>query len=148
MSLYLWLIPALPLLGAAVNGLVGQRLPRGLSAWLAVAFMAAAFGVSVSAVANLFALPEDARLIHQTLYQWIGVGIGDTSFSVNVAFWLYPLAAVMILVVTGVGTLIHIYAVGYMEHEHDYARFFTAMNLFAFAMLMLVLADNYLLMFL
>ena len=75
---------------------------------------------------------------------WIAVD----GFNVNVAFWLDPLSAVMILVITGVGTLIHIYAVGYMEHEKDYARFFIAMNLFVFAMLMLVLADNYLLMFL
>ncbi len=144
MAQYLWLIPALPLLGAGINGLVGKRLPRALSSWLAVAMMAAAFGVSMSAVGNLIALPENERVIHETLYQWMGVG----NFSVNVAFWLDPLSAVMILVVTGVGTLIHMYAVGYMEHEEDYARFFTAMNLFAFAMLMLVLADNYLLMFL
>lgn len=144
MSQYLWLIPALPLIGAIINLLVGQRLPRALSSWLAVAFMAAAFGVSVSAVANLFALPPEERVIHETLFQWIGVG----SFSVNFAFWLDPLSAVMILVVTGVGTLIHIYAVGYMEHDSDYARFFTQMNLFAFMMLVLVLADNYLFMFL
>ncbi len=140
----LWLIPALPLLGAVVNGLVGSRLPRALSSWLAVAFLGAAFGVSVSAVSNLIALPAEERVIHETLYQWIGVG----DFSVNVAFWFDPLSAIMILVITGIGTLITMYAVGYMEHEHDYARFFTAMNLFAFAMLMLVLADNYLLMFL
>ncbi len=140
----LWLIPALPLLGATINLLVGRRLPRALSSWLAVAFMAAAFGVSLSAVMNLLALPAEERVIHETLYQWIGV----RDFSVNVAFWLDPLSAVMILVVMGIGTLIHMYAVGYMEHEKDYARFFVAMNLFAFAMLMLVLADNYLLMFL
>ncbi len=148
MPLMLWLIPALPLLGAIINLLVGRRLPRALSSWLAVAFMAAAFGVAVSAVANLVALPPEERVLRETLYEWIGVGVGANSFSVNVAFWLDPLSAVMILVVTGVGTLIHMYAVGYMEHEKDYARFFFAMNLFAFAMLMLVLADNYLLMFL
>lgn len=148
MSQILWLIPAFPLLGAGLNGLLGRRLPRAASSWLAVLMMAASFASAVIAVASLLALPQDARLIHETLYQWIGVGTGDKSFAVNVAFWLDPLSAVMILVVTGIGTLIHIYAVGYMEHEPDYARFFTAMNLFAFAMLMLVLADNYLLMFL
>lgn len=148
MSQSLWLIPALPLLGALVNLLTGRKLPRAVSSWLAVAAIAASFVVSVAAVLNLLALPAEARLIHETLYQWIGVGVGANSFSVNVAFWLDPLSAVMILVVTGIGTLIHIYAVGYMKHEKDYARFFTAMNLFAFAMLMLVLADNYLLMFL
>jgi NADH-quinone oxidoreductase subunit L len=148
MAQMLWLIPALPLLGAVINGLIGRRLSRGLSSWMAVAFMVAAFGVSVSAVANLAALPAADRVIHEVLYQWFGVGVGEHAFAVNVAFWLDPLSAVMILVITGVGTLIHMYAVGYMEHEKDYARFFTAMNLFAFAMLMLVLADNYLLMFL
>lgn len=144
MSSFLWLIPAFPLLGAGINGLVGNRLPRALSVWLAVAMMAASFGVAVNAFFQLLALPVEERLIRETLYNWMGVG----GFSVDVAFWLDPLSAIMILVVTGVGTLIHIYAVGYMEHEQDYARFFTAMNLFAFAMLMLVLADNYLLMFL
>ncbi|MBI4674212.1 MAG: NADH-quinone oxidoreductase subunit L [Chloroflexi bacterium] len=144
MSQSLWLIPALPLLGAIINLVVGRRLPRALSQWLAVVMVGAAFGVSVSAFFNLIALAPEERLIHETVFNWIGVG----GFSVDVAFWLDPLSAVMILVVTGVGTLIHIYAVGYMEHEQDYARFFTAMNLFVFAMLMLVLADNYLLMFL
>lgn len=144
MSQLLWLIPALPLLGALINGLYGTRLSRAGSSWLAVALIAGSFVVSLAAVLSLVALPAEERLLQQTLYEWIGVG----SFSVHVAFWLDPLSAVMILVVTGVGTLIHIYAVGYMEHEPDYARFFTAMNLFAFAMLMLVLADNYLLMFL
>lgn len=144
MSQILWLIPALPLLGALINGSIGKRLPRAVSSWLAVLTMAAAFGVSVVSVLNLVALPEEERVIHETLYQWIGVG----NFSVNVAFWLDPLSAVMILVITGVGALIHMYAVGYMDHEPDYARFFTAMNLFAFAMLVLVLADNYLFMFL
>lgn len=148
MTQMLWLIPALPLLGAILNGLIGKRLPRAASSWLAVLFMVGAFAAAVVAVLNLAALPADGRLIRETLYQWIGVGIGDHAFAVNVAFWLDPLSAVMILVITGVGTLIHIYAVGYMEHEKDYARFFFALNLFVFAMLMLVLADNYLLMFL
>ncbi len=87
----LWLIPALPLLGAIINGVIGRRLPRALSSWLAVAVMAASFGVAVNAVINLIALPPEARVIHETLYQWVGVG----SFSANVAFWLDPLSAVM-----------------------------------------------------
>lgn len=144
MPQFLWVIPAFPLLGAGINALAGKRLPRAVSSWLAVVMMAASFLVSVLAVSSLVALPPELQLIHETLYQWIGVD----SFSVDVGFWLDPLSAVMILVVTGIGLLIHVYAVGYMEHEPDYARFFTAMNLFAFMMLMLVLADNYLLMFL
>src|SRR4051794_3658367 len=120
MTQMLWLIPALPLLGAVINGLIGKRLPRAVSSWLAVLFMVAAFAAAAIAVLNLATLPADGRLIHETLYQWIGVGIGSHAFAVNVAFWLDPLSAVMILVITGVGTLIHIYAVGYMEHEKDY----------------------------
>lgn len=140
------LIPALPLLGALINGVLGRRLPRALVGWLAVAAFGASFVLSVLAFLNLNALPEESRALHETLYNWITVG----NLNVNVSFLLDPLSAIMILVVSGVGTLIHIYAIGYMEHEHenaDYARFFTAMNLFAFSMLLLVLADNYLLMF-
>lgn len=144
MSSYLWLIPAFPLLGAGVLGLVGWKMPRAWVGWFASAMMAAAFLVSVVMVATLTALPAEERVITERLYNWITVG----SFSANVGFWLDPLSAVMILVVTGVGLLIHVYAIGYMAHERDLARFFTAMNLFAFAMLVLVLADNYLFMFL
>ncbi|HZQ08357.1 MAG TPA: NADH-quinone oxidoreductase subunit L [Anaerolineae bacterium] len=144
MTLYLWLIPAFPLLGAIFNALIGRRLSRQVISLVAVGAVVASFVVSVIAFFSLLSLPEDARLFHDTLYNWIAVG----SFSVNVGLWLDPLSTIMILVITGVGALIHIYAVGYMEHEHDYARFFAAMNLFVFAMLMLVLADNYLLMFL
>ncbi len=144
MSQTLWLIPAFPLLGAIVNLLFGRRLPRAVASWFAVLVVVASFAASVSAVLNLVALPPEQRVIHETLYNWIGVG----NFSVNVAFWLDPLSAVMILVVTLVSALIHIYAVGYVAHDRDYARFFMEMNLFVFMMLMLVLADNYLLMFL
>src|SRR5581483_2989978 len=144
MTLYLWLIPAFPLLGAIFNALIGRRLSRQVISLVAVGAVVASFVVSVIAFFSLLSLPEDARLFHDTLYNWIAVG----SFSVNVGLWLDPLSTIMILVITGVGALIHIYAVGYMEHEHDYVRFFAAMNLFVFAMLMLVLADNYLLMFL
>lgn len=142
--LALWLIPALPLLGAIFNALIGRMLPKIAVTIVAVGTVIAAFAVSVIAFVALTALAPDARLVHETLYNWIAVG----RFSVDVGFWLDPLSAIMILVITGVGALIHIYAVGYMEHDEGYARFFTAMNLFVFAMLMLVLADNYLLMFL
>lgn len=146
MSSYLWIIPAFPLLGAVLNGFLGARGSRNLVSTIAVGAMLSAFAAAVFSFFNLLALPEGSRLVHEALYNWITVG----QFSVNVGFWLDPLSAVMILVVTGVGLLIHLYAVGYMDNEDaaGYARFFAAMNLFAFAMLVLVLADNYLLMFL
>src|SRR5581483_1638989 len=127
MSSFIWLVPGLVLVGAIVNGVLGRRLPRAVSGWLASVMIGLAFVVSVILFLSLLALPPEARLLRQTLYSWITVG----DFNVDVGFWLDPLSAVMILVVTGVGTLIHIYSIGYMEHEEDYSRFFTAMNLFA-----------------
>ncbi len=142
--LALWLIPAFPLLGAIFNALVGRMLPKIVVTIVAVVSVVAAFILSLNVFLNLIALAPDARLVHETLYNWVAVG----RFSVDIGFWLDPLSAIMLLVITGVGSLIHIYAVGYMEHDKGYARFFTAMNLFVFAMLILVLADNYLVMFL
>jgi NADH-quinone oxidoreductase subunit L len=92
---------------------------------------------------ELRSLPVEARQITDTLFTWISAG----TFHVNIAFLLDPLSAVMILVVTGVGFLIHVYSVGYMSHDPGYGRYFAFLNLFTFAMLTLVLADNYLLMF-
>src|SRR5262245_1774323 len=100
---FVWLIPGLPLLGAVVNGLLGRRLPRRFVEWFAVGVMGAAFVLALLAFGYLIALPEDARVIHETLYSWIAVG----DFEVNVALLLDPLSMIMILVVTGVGTLIH-----------------------------------------
>jgi NADH-quinone oxidoreductase subunit L len=102
-----------------------------------------AFAVSLLAVLDLARLPADERLFVKVLFPWIEAG----RFLAPVAFQLDPLSAVMILVVTGVGLLIHVYSVGYMSHEEAYARYFVYLNLFTFAMLILVLADNFLLMF-
>jgi NADH-quinone oxidoreductase subunit L len=92
---------------------------------------------------ELKSLPVDSRIIEQTLFEWIPAG----SFNVNFAFMIDPLTAVMILVVTGVGFLIHFYSTGYMSHDPGYGRYFTYLNLFTFSMLTLVMADNFLLMF-
>jgi NADH-quinone oxidoreductase subunit L len=101
------------------------------------------FLLAVRAVLALGALPPDARTLVDPVYTWFRVG----DFHANVSFLLDPLSAVMILVVTGVGFLIHVYSVGYMAHDHSFQRFFLYLNLFMFAMLTLVLADNFLLMF-
>jgi NADH-quinone oxidoreductase subunit L len=103
----------------------------------------AAFGFALQAVLHLASLPEDSRRFTELAYTWMSVG----DFKVDVSFLMDPLSAVMVLVVTGVGSLIHIYATGYMSHDPSYRRFFMYLNLFMFSMLTLVLADNYLLMF-
>ena len=143
MTQLIWLIPALPLAGAIINALIGRRLARPLIAAVAVGSIALSFILALAAFAALLNLPSEARVLHPTIYSWIKVG----SFDVSVSFLLDPLSAVMILVVSGVGALIHLYSVGYMAEDEGYARFFTYMNLFAFSMLLLVLADNYLLLY-
>ena len=139
----LWIIPALPLAAVALNLLLGDRLGKRGTAWLACGAVGAAFVMAVRAVLTLAARPADDRAIVETVYTWMRVG----DFSANVAFLLDPLSSVMVLVVTGVGFLIHVYAVGYMSHDESFRRFFLYLNLFMFAMLTLVLADNFLLMF-
>src|SRR5213596_3959018 len=139
-NLNLWLIPVLPLIGAALNGLFGKRLTRQAVVTVALAFSGAAFGLALFVAARFSTL----ELPHvETVAQWIRSG----TFSVDFAFYLDQLSLVMLLVVTGVGFLIHIYSVGYMWEEGGYYRFFCYLNLFMFFMLTLVLANNYLLMF-
>ncbi|HEY6865834.1 MAG TPA: NADH-quinone oxidoreductase subunit L, partial [Candidatus Eisenbacteria bacterium] len=139
----LWVIPALPLAAVLLNLLVGDRLGRRGVGWLACGAVGLSFVVAVRAVATLAALPPEARALTDTVYTWFRVG----DFSADVSFLLDPLSAVMILVVTGVGFLIHVYSTGYMAHDPSVRRFFLYLNLFMFAMLTLVLADNFLLMF-
>ena len=139
----LWLIPALPLAGAAVNLFLGRRLGR-TAGWLATALVAVGFVLAVVVLLDLLALPAPERVHVTTLFDWISVG----AFSVDVAFRADPLSITMVLVVTGVGALIHLYAIGYMEHDPRFGTFFAYLNLFVFFMLMLVLADNYLLLYL
>jgi NADH-quinone oxidoreductase subunit L len=139
----LWIIPALPLAAVLLNLLIGDRLGKRGTAWLACGAVGAAFVFAVRAVFALAARPEADRAITEKIYTWMRVG----DFSVDVAYLLDPLSAVMVLVVTGVGFLIHVYSVGYMAHDPSFRRFFLYLNLFMFAMLTLVLADNFLEMF-
>jgi NADH-quinone oxidoreductase subunit L len=138
----LWLIPALPLLGAAINLFLGKRLGKVAGA-LATAAVAAAFVLSLASVRDLVAADAGSRLFIRHLFEWIHVG----SFSVGADLRLDTLSAVMILVVTGVGSLIHLYAVGYMRGDPRFGRFFAYLNLFVFFMLLLVLGENLLMLY-
>ncbi len=140
---YLWLVPALPLAGATINAIFSRKLPRWIVSAIAVGAVGASFVVSLLAFFTLQGLDEHQRVINVPIYSWIPVG----EFRVDAAFLLDPLSALMLLVVTGVGLLIHIYSMGYMAHDENYGRFFTYLNLFVFSMLVLVLGNNYLLMY-
>ncbi len=133
----LWLIPLLPLAGAAINGLLGKEFSRRTVSAVALFFSGAAFAWSLW-VATKFSGPYA-----EVVAAWMQAG----TLRVNFGFYLDQLSLVMILVVTGVGFLIHVYSVGYMAEDEGYYRFFSYLNLFMFFMLTLVLADNYLLMF-
>jgi NADH-quinone oxidoreductase subunit L len=139
------LIPLLPFLGFVANAFLGRRLTKSVSGGLACLVMVAAFAVSVLQVWRLAGMSPEARTITETIYTWIASG----DFIINLSFRLDPLAAVMILVITGIGSLIHIYSTAYMHEETDseYARYFSYLNLFVFFMLVLVLGANVLVMF-
>src|SRR3984893_11487273 len=153
---YIWLIPLLPGLGAAVNGLVGIRaFSRRTSGVVACAMMTAALGLSLLAFWQLLGQPEGQRFLDVTIAQWIPsipLQMHDGlvgRFQVPWGFRLDPLSGMMLLVVTGIGTLIHVYSSAYMADEPrgGVARFFSYLNLFCFFMLMLVLGNNFLVMF-
>ncbi|MDP2688655.1 MAG: NADH-quinone oxidoreductase subunit L, partial [Deltaproteobacteria bacterium] len=139
-----WLIPLLPLLGATVNGVFGSRMSKRAVGFIGCAAMGAAFLISASIFFKLVSLPLSERSIEVTVFNWIASG----SFNIDISFLVDPLSTLMILVVTGVGFLIHIYSVGYMHHDSGFWRYFSYLNLFVFFMLMLVLGSNYLVMFL
>jgi NADH-quinone oxidoreductase subunit L len=138
----LWLVPALPLAAAALNLFFGKRLGR-LAGWLATGAVTTSFLIAALAVRDLLALPADGRLYITQVFQWIHVG----GFSVEADLRLDAVSAVMILVVTGVGALIHLYSMSYMKDDPRFGRFFAYLNLFVFFMLTLVLAENFLLLY-
>jgi len=140
-------IPLIPLLGAAVNFLLGTRIQaragRGGVAAVAIASSLASFVLVVISFFSLLAFDEHSRLVIDTVAPWVHIG----SLNVDIGFQFDPLSAVMTLVITGIGSLIHIYSYGYMDEEPAAWRFFALLNLFMFAMLTLVLGDSLLLMF-
>jgi NADH-quinone oxidoreductase subunit L len=152
---YIWLLPLLPAFGALLNGVFGIRwFSRRVSGGLACLTMVGATGIGLAAFVQLLRLPADQRVYEATLGPWIpaiplatreGIGL----FQVEWALRLDPLSAIMVLVVTGIGLLIHVYSTAYMldEPRGSYARFFAYMNLFCAFMLTLVLGANFLVMF-
>jgi NADH-quinone oxidoreductase subunit L len=150
---HIWLIPLFPLATAFLMLVAGRRLPNTAVSGLCVGSVFVSFAYSAGAVWQLIGLPEGQRVVEKVLFEWVPAGpmrTADGRLLDFVAEWgllLDPLSAVMILVVTGVGFLIHVYSIGYMGHEGGYYRFFGYMNLFMFSMLTLVLANNLLLMF-
>jgi NADH-quinone oxidoreductase subunit L len=138
--LNLWLIPLLPLAGAAINGCFGKKSSRQAVTTIALFFSGAAFAMALWVALRFSSL---SLPYHEFFAHWIRSG----SFTADFAFYLDQLSLVMLLVVTGVGFLIHIYSVGYMWDDPSYYRFFSYLNLFMFFMLTLILAGNYLLMF-
>ncbi|MCM2578374.1 NADH-quinone oxidoreductase subunit L [Streptomyces meridianus] len=136
------LLVALPLLGAAVLLCGGRRLDR-TGHWLGTILAASSFVVGAVLFADMLGRSGDDRTLHQFLFSWIPVG----GFRADVAFQLDQLSMTFVLLITGVGTLIHIYSIGYMEHDERRRRFFGYLNLFLAAMVLLVIADNYLLLY-
>src|SRR2546425_2714705 len=139
----LWLIPVLPLLGAAVNGVAGKRLPKNVISTIAVGTVGLSFLIAVREFLEMLATPDQHLPILRDYFTWIQAG----QFQAQFGFMLDHLSGLMILIVTGVGFLIHVYSAGYMSHDEGFYRFFAYLNLFVFFMLTLVLANNYLLMF-
>src|SRR5438067_1216895 len=139
----LWLIPLLPFAGFLLNGLFGKRLGKGFvtAVALLMSFGAAVAG-TIAVVQYHAAYPTGARHVN-LVYNWISSG----HISADLALQLDPLSVVMLMVVTWVGFLIHLYSVGYMAHEHGYGRYFAYLNLFLSEMLVLILGSSYLLMF-
>jgi NADH-quinone oxidoreductase subunit L len=134
----------LPLAGSAVCGFLGARLGRGFVNWAGNVFIAGAFVVTVVLFAQVLGAPAGHQSMTVTLWNWIDLGRGNLSITVNAT--VDALAVLMLLVITGVGSLIHVYSIGYMEHDEGVARFFSYMNFFIFAMELLVLAANLLIL--
>ncbi len=138
-----WLIPFIPGASAFVLAVFGRWLPKKWVSLQACLSVFASFVLSVVAWVGLLKVDRETLPLVKTLFTWIASG----SFSANLSFQLDPLSCVMALVVTGVGFLIHVYSVGYMGHDKGYTRYFAYLNLFTFAMLILVMASNIVLMF-
>ena len=142
MLAYLWIVPLLPLLGSAINGLFGAKWPNKYVTATAITSTGLSFLCALEAVRE-FVIERHGEFFHKEFFTWITAATFRAGFDLQ----MDQLTVVMLLVVTGVGWLIHIYATGYMAHEGGYYRFFSYLNLFMFFMLILVLAANYVLLF-
>ncbi len=143
-KLLLLLIPLAPLMGALTNALAGKDMnSKRLSGTIACASVGLAFVMAVIVVWSLASVPADQRFIEFVPWTWMAIG----GLEISMGFALDPLSSVMILVITGVGFLIHVYSTGYMAEEEYYSRYFVYLNLFTASMLVLVLGSNFLVMF-
>jgi NADH-quinone oxidoreductase subunit L len=149
----IWLIPLFPAAGFVINGLFGKKMPKAAVGVIAAGAVLIAFVFAAGAVYQLSQLPSEMRSHEVVVYEWINGGSitaanGEPArFAINWAFLLDPLSSVMVLVVTGIGFLIHVYSTGYMWEEDGFYRFFAYLNLFMFSMLTLILGSNYVMMF-
>jgi NADH-quinone oxidoreductase subunit L len=137
---YAWLLFAFPALGALIILFAGPWLPRKAVGWIASLAIFAAFVVAAGLLMTVVRLPEEEAQITITYWEWMTIG----SFRVPAAILIDPLSATMAAMVTGIGFLIHVYSIGYMEHEKRYQRFFFYLNFFILAMLVLVMSNNFL----
>lgn len=133
-----WLLFFFPAAGVLVNLLVGHKLDKRLIGWIASGAVGASFVLGVLLFGNLLLLPPETRVVTVHLWDWITIGRLD----IAARMLIDPLSMVMVLVVTGVGTLIHIYSISYMEDDERFQRFFIYLNFFIFSMLILVLSDS------
>ncbi len=140
---YVWLIPLFPLIGFLINGLFGKRLGKGVVSVVGPSAIGLSFLTSILIFFELINLPPSQRVFEKVIFDWIVSG----SLQTVIGYQIDPLSVLMALVVTGVSFFIHIYSVGYMHDDPGYARYFTYLNLFVFMMLNLILANNFLLMF-
>ncbi len=139
-----WLIPLFPLIGFLINGLLGKKIKNeAIIGGIGTAAIFCSFLVSCGILKDLIALDPEHRVFEKVVFPWIQAGV----FKADMAFLVDPLSAVMIMVVTGVGSLIHLYSIGYMHGEEGFYRFFAYLNLFCMSMLLLVLGANMLVMF-
>ena len=140
---YAWLAIGFPLLGSLINGIFGRFLPKKAVGWTACFAVGASFAVSALVFAQMLVMPETSRHVVSALYTWLEAG----GFRADMAILIDALSVTMMLVVTGVGLLIHIYSVGYMGGDTGFSRFFAYMNLFVASMLLLVMAENFVVLF-
>ncbi len=143
MMSHIWLIPFFPMVGFLINGLLGVRFKRSWIHVIAASAIGLSFLTTIILFVDLMKVAPEARHFEDVLFNWIVAG----KFKAQVAFLIDPLSIVMALVVTGVSFMIHIYSGGYMEDDPGFRRFFVYLNLFVFSMLILILANNFLLMF-
>lgn len=139
-----WLIPLFPLIGFLINGLFGKKIKNEtVIGGIGTLMIFLSFLVSCGILMQMIGLPPEQRVFEKVLFPWIHSG----NFKADMAFLIDPLSVIMIMIITGVGSLIHLYSIGYMHGEEGFYRFFAYLNLFCMSMLLLVLGSNMLVMF-